>query len=510
MRRCRSFRDGLRPGRQWPRRGRRRRGRRRGRPGRAAACAGRRRARRAAARARDAAAGLREPDRRARGAAPALEGRTGSRTPQPPRRTRGRARSRPRRAPAPRRLRGRGLEGLQPRHRGDRQLPRRGRQDAREAASRRSSMHEAELSLPGRRRSVRARRLLPHVRRRRRSASRKASSPSRRCPGGLLMKVGKMRDAFGKVNALHKHVAAVGRPAARHGEPRRRRRRPRRRRASRSPRLIPNPWLFLEATGQVYRGGSEVFKAPTRGRPRLRRPPARLPRPHRVHQPRPRRLDRVRPQRRRPRTPRRASSASTPRCRWRPLRRSIYTRFLAPRRARLEPARASPTGAQRRLRRLRLPRVPVRRAAGSPALRYDRSERADDAGAPRQGRLGRPDLLAERVQPGPRPVPPHRLRRGRDGQRVPVPVPVRDRRARRASVLSRRGPHERLACSLVAARRAARGAAAPRAGPLNVVTTTEDLAVARARGRRRQGQGRGHRAGATRIRTSSRPSRASS
>src|SRR5262249_8963838 len=30
-------------------------------------------------------------------------------------------------------------------------------------------------------------------------------------------------------------------------------------------RLIPNPWLFLEATGQVYRGDSNVFKAPTRG-----------------------------------------------------------------------------------------------------------------------------------------------------------------------------------------------------------------------------------------------------
>ena len=27
-------------------------------------------------------------------------------------------------------------------------------------------------------------------------------------------------------------------------------------------RLIPNPWLFLEATGQVYQGDSEVFKAP--------------------------------------------------------------------------------------------------------------------------------------------------------------------------------------------------------------------------------------------------------
>ena len=35
--------------------------------------------------------------------------------------------------------------------------------------------------------------------------------------------------------------------------------------ASPSRASIPNPWLFLEATGQVYQGSSEVFKAPTRG-----------------------------------------------------------------------------------------------------------------------------------------------------------------------------------------------------------------------------------------------------
>jgi hypothetical protein len=83
-------------------------------------------------------------------------------------------------------------------------------------------------------------------------------------PGGFLMKVGKMRDAFGKVNGQHAHVLPfVDRPLmtknlvggedglADSG-------------ISLS-RLIPNPWLFLEATGQVYRGESEVFKAPTRG-----------------------------------------------------------------------------------------------------------------------------------------------------------------------------------------------------------------------------------------------------
>jgi hypothetical protein len=83
-------------------------------------------------------------------------------------------------------------------------------------------------------------------------------------PGGLLMKVGKMRDAFGKVDAMHNHVLpTVDRPLV-----------------SKNllggedalsdagisvARLIPNPWIFLEATGQVYQGNSTVFKAPTRG-----------------------------------------------------------------------------------------------------------------------------------------------------------------------------------------------------------------------------------------------------
>ena len=82
-------------------------------------------------------------------------------------------------------------------------------------------------------------------------------------PGGFLTKVGKMRDAFGKVNGQHPHTLPfVDRPLV-----------------SKNltggedgladagisvARLIPNPWLFLEATGQVYQGNSEVFKAPTR------------------------------------------------------------------------------------------------------------------------------------------------------------------------------------------------------------------------------------------------------
>jgi hypothetical protein len=83
-------------------------------------------------------------------------------------------------------------------------------------------------------------------------------------PGGLLTKVGKMRAAFGKVNALHNHVLPwadrplvttnlvggedgiddAGISVA---------------------RLIPNRWLFLEATGQIFRGDSaDVFKAARR------------------------------------------------------------------------------------------------------------------------------------------------------------------------------------------------------------------------------------------------------
>jgi hypothetical protein len=84
-------------------------------------------------------------------------------------------------------------------------------------------------------------------------------------PGGVLGKAGKMRSAFGKVNGLHNHVlpwadrplvinnlaggeegiGGAGLSAA---------------------GLIPVPDLFLEATGQVFRGDSgDVFHASERG-----------------------------------------------------------------------------------------------------------------------------------------------------------------------------------------------------------------------------------------------------
>jgi hypothetical protein len=82
-------------------------------------------------------------------------------------------------------------------------------------------------------------------------------------PGGFLMKVGKMRESFGRVNTEHPHTLPFadlplisrnllgGEALSDSGMS--------------VARLIPIPWFFLEATGQVYRGESDVFEAPTRG-----------------------------------------------------------------------------------------------------------------------------------------------------------------------------------------------------------------------------------------------------
>ena len=89
-------------------------------------------------------------------------------------------------------------------------------------------------------------------------------------PGGLLTKVGKMRAAFGKVNTLHNHILTwTDRPLV-----------------TQNlvggedgiddagisvARLIPNPWIFLEATGQMFNGtagedqaGTPLFKSTKR------------------------------------------------------------------------------------------------------------------------------------------------------------------------------------------------------------------------------------------------------
>jgi hypothetical protein len=82
-------------------------------------------------------------------------------------------------------------------------------------------------------------------------------------PGGLLAKVGKMREAFGRVNTEHPHTLPFadlpllsrnllgGEALSDSGIS--------------LAKLLPVPGFFLEATGQVYRGESDVFQAPTRG-----------------------------------------------------------------------------------------------------------------------------------------------------------------------------------------------------------------------------------------------------
>jgi hypothetical protein len=84
-------------------------------------------------------------------------------------------------------------------------------------------------------------------------------------PAGLLLKAGKMRAQFGKVNPMHTHIVPwLDRPLV-----------------LRNllggeeglidsglsvSRLIPNGFMFLEGTGEVYQGDSEVFQSDQRSR----------------------------------------------------------------------------------------------------------------------------------------------------------------------------------------------------------------------------------------------------
>jgi hypothetical protein len=83
-------------------------------------------------------------------------------------------------------------------------------------------------------------------------------------PGDLSVKVGKLRSVFGKVNLMHNHVLPwADRPLVTEnlvgGE------------EGISDagisvaHLIQNPWLFLEATGEVYNGSNAVFTSSSRG-----------------------------------------------------------------------------------------------------------------------------------------------------------------------------------------------------------------------------------------------------
>src|SRR3954465_4755470 len=83
-------------------------------------------------------------------------------------------------------------------------------------------------------------------------------------PAGIVARAGKMRAAFGKVNTLHNHILSwTDRPLVTQnlvggedgiddaGVS--------------VARLIPNPWFFLEATGQVFRGDSgDLYKSSKR------------------------------------------------------------------------------------------------------------------------------------------------------------------------------------------------------------------------------------------------------
>ncbi len=78
-------------------------------------------------------------------------------------------------------------------------------------------------------------------------------------PGGLLTKVGKMKQQFGKVNTLHPHSLPwadtplvvknlLGGEEGLNDS------------GVSVSKLVLNPWFFLEATGEVYRGSSGLFQ----------------------------------------------------------------------------------------------------------------------------------------------------------------------------------------------------------------------------------------------------------
>lgn len=83
-------------------------------------------------------------------------------------------------------------------------------------------------------------------------------------PAGLLMKVGKMKAQFGKVNTMHAHVLPwtdvplamknlLGGDEGFNDA------------GVSVSKLVLNPWFFLEATGEVYRGDDNLFSSSKRG-----------------------------------------------------------------------------------------------------------------------------------------------------------------------------------------------------------------------------------------------------
>ena len=128
--------------------------------------------------------------------------------------------------------------------------------------------------------------------------------------------------------------------------------------------------------------------------------------------------------------------------RYRPLRRAIYRRLPRPHRAVLEPPRAG-TARRRRSACMRSGEYQFARRWFAGA-RYDWSERAYDASLVDKG----PSLLLtywpsefSQIRGQYRRI---RFAEGVDRERVAVPVPVLDRRARRACVLSRELAADRI------------------------------------------------------------------
>jgi hypothetical protein len=79
-------------------------------------------------------------------------------------------------------------------------------------------------------------------------------------PGGLLAKVGRMKEQFGKVNTLHPHalpwtdvpIVELNLLGGEEGV---------KDSGISVSKLILNPWFFLEATGEVFQGNSTIFQA---------------------------------------------------------------------------------------------------------------------------------------------------------------------------------------------------------------------------------------------------------
>ena len=253
-------------------------------------------------------------------------------------------------------------------------------------------------------------------------------------PGGLLAKVGKLKEQVGKVNTLHAHALPwVDKPLmiqnlfggdeglSDAGVS--------------VSKLILNPFLFLEATGEIYQGSSGLFQSYERsdvswaGRLRGYRDVTESTNidvggsfAYGTNDAGPDFTTRL------------AGIDAT--FRYRPLRRAIYRRFQA-RTELFWSRRGQEAGTVHAFGMYGSGEYQFARRWFAGA-RYDWSERAYDASLVDKG----PSLVLTfwpsefsqiRGQ-----YPEDAVRRGCHGQRVPVPVPLFDRRPRGACLLSRK------------------------------------------------------------------------